>query len=181
MIHPYEEQDFKKFGEFFDTFYDKYNRVKKYHIFTCKREDIKPGSIMVSAKEFDSDNAQVLNQNILKSDYLGCKDFKCEEEAFKNRAQKMKDNPAPIIPEAGLNPYKVYMLWKQHRDLLPVFWQDKTCPAPTTQQLSKVKREKVMREERNTEIKKMKREKTKERQAQRMSSDFQDEDDGHSV
>ena len=46
------------------------------------------------------------------------------------------------------------MLWKQHRDLLPVFWQDKTCPAPTTQQLSKVKKEKVMRDERNTEIKK---------------------------
>ena len=68
------------------------------------------------------------------------------------RVQKMKDNPAIVIPEGGLNPYKVYMLWKSHRDILPQFWQDKTCPKPTKHQLPKVKREKVMREVRNTEI-----------------------------
>jgi len=56
-IHPYEEQDFKRYGDCFDIFYDKYKRVKKYHIFTYKREDINAGSIMVSTKEFDSNNA----------------------------------------------------------------------------------------------------------------------------
>ena len=56
---------------------------------------------MVSVKDFDSDNVQVLNQNILKSEYLGCKDFTCEEEAFRNRREKMKSNPGTIIPEGG--------------------------------------------------------------------------------
>ena len=136
---------------------------------------------MVLAKEFDSNNVQELNQNILKSEYLGCKDCACEDEAFRNRVQKMKDNPATIIPEGGLNPYKVYMLWKQHRDLLPQYWQDIDCPRPNDQQLSKVKKEKIMREDNNSRIKKMKKERAKQRTAEKMSSDFAEEDEGHSV
>jgi len=93
----------------------------------------------------------------------------------------MKDNPATIIPEGGLNPYKVYMLWKQHRDLLPLYWQDIACPKPSDQQLSKVKKEKIMREDNNTKIKKMKKERSRQRSAEKMTSAFQEEYEGHSV
>jgi len=99
----------------------------------------------------------VLNQNILKSEYLGCKDFTCEEEAFRISREKMKSNPATIIPEGGLNPHKVHRLWKQHQDLLPQYWQDIACPKPSDQPLLKVKKEKIMREDNNTKIKKWKR------------------------
>ena len=73
------------------------------------------------------------------------------------------------------------MLWKQHRDLLPPYWQDIACLRPSDQQLSKVKKENIMREDNNSRIKKMKEEQSKQHTAEKMSSDFAEEDEGHSV
>jgi len=93
--------------------------------------------------------------------YLGFDEQVDGSVAFKNRVQKMKENPPDVIPEGGLNPYKVAQLFKNHRSLIPNQWRDITCPEPTEVQLAKVDLEKAMREESRTQIKKMKKDEKK--------------------
>ena len=146
-IHPYKEGDFKKYGEFFDKFYKKYNAVLKYHMFSCSRDDIKNNNVIIRVQEYDADDALKMNQKmILASD----------ENTFDERADEMKDNPPVVIDEKGLNVYKIFMLWKNHRDLLTEFWQDKVAPKPTPNQLSIVVKEQQVRKEKNEQIKSVK-------------------------
>ena len=145
-VHAYKQGDFKKYGSFLDNFYKKYSAIKKYHIFSCTKEDIKNNKVMVSLKEFDGDDALQKTENIVPTKGI----------SFASRIQKMKDNPPAVIAESGLNVYKIVMLYKNHRPLLPQAWQDITAPVPTPQQLASVDKEKKIRNEKNLEIKDMK-------------------------
>jgi len=158
-VYPYVEGDFKYYDVFFDKFYNKYDRVKKFHIFTCSDNDVdsEEGRITVTCKEYDAEDVELVREDMVKQRYIGFDEHSDASVAFKSRVQKMKDNPPDAIPEGGLNPYKVAELYKNHRKLIPEAWRDITCPKPTKEQLGKVDQEKAMREESKVQIKKMKK------------------------
>jgi hypothetical protein len=63
----------------------------------------------------------------------------------------------------GINPYKVYELFKHYRPYVPVeFQSDPMYAEPSPEQMAKVKAEKVDRKEFRATLKKKKYDKTKE-------------------
>ena len=114
--------------------------------------------MIVNVREFDSDEAHSYEQKAFKQGFYGRDRFSTLSEAIAERINLMKEEDAKIevFAEKGLNPYKVFTIWKHQSDLTPEPWKSITCQKPTNEEMEAVTTEKSLRTVAKTKIRKAK-------------------------
>jgi hypothetical protein len=148
-IHPAMSEDFLDYGKLFDFIYKKLQgQVKQNHIFTCYWGN--PDEICV--KESVLDDYSILR--ILQRQFFDL----TYPQALEIAADQLK-----TLEFEGINPYKVYELFKHYRPYVPVeFHSDDMYAEPSSEVLAKVMAEKVDRRVFRAALKKKKYDRAKE-------------------
>ena len=150
-IHPAMSEDFLDYGKLFDFIYKKLQgQVKQNHIFTCYWGN--PDEICV--KESVLDEYSILR--ILQRQFFDLTYPQALEIVDCGRQLK-------TLEFEGINPYKVYELFKHYRPYVPVeFHSDEMYAEPSSEVLAKVMAEKVDRRVFRAALKKKKYDRAKE-------------------
>ena len=162
-IHPAVSEDFLDYGDLFDFFYKKLVcQIKQNHIFSST-----DGSEMVLR---ESVLHQEITYPILKKDFK----YLTHREVIEHGNEELR-----MLEWQGINPYKVYELFKNFRPFVPVeFQSDPMYAEPSPEVLAKVKAEMVDRKEFRATLKRKKYDRTKEQLETVAFGDDEDEADG---
>jgi hypothetical protein len=147
-VHPTVAEDFLDYGKLFDFFYKKLaGQIQQNHIFSSGQGD------EIRVRE------SVLHQEII------LRVFKKNMDSLSNtQVQDYAQGELAQLEFDGINPYKVYELFKHYRPYVPIEYQsDPMYAEPSPEQMAKVKSEKVDRKEFRATLKKKKYDNTKER------------------
>ena len=162
-IYPAVSEDFLDYGDLFDFFYKKLVcQIKQNHIFSST-----DGSEMVLR---ESVLHQEITYPILKKDFK----YLTHREVIEHGNEELR-----MLEWQGINPYKVYELFKNFRPFVPVeFQSDPMYAEPSPEVLAKVKAEMVDRKEFRATLKRKKYDRTKEQLETVAFGDDEDEADG---
>jgi hypothetical protein len=148
-VHPTVAKDFLDYGKFFDVFSKKLaGQIQQNHIFSSGQGD------KIRVRQSVLPQHEELICQILKKNwtYLTCAQV---EELAQRELMRLEFE--------GINPYKVYELFKYYRSYVPVeFQSDPMYAEPSPEQMAKVKAEKVDQKEFRATLKKKMYDKTKE-------------------
>jgi hypothetical protein len=148
-VHPTVAEDFLDYGKFFDVFYKKLaGQIQQNHIFSSGQ----------------GDEIRVRQSVLPQHEELVCQIFKKHMNSLSNtQVEELAQRELTQLEFEGINPYKVYELFKHYRPYVPVeFQSDPMYAEPSPGQMAKVKAEKVDRKEFRATLKKKKYDKTKE-------------------
>ena len=122
--------DFQDFDAFLNSFYKKLESgtVMKNHIFTV--EDSNPTTLLV--KPGIQDGTAITKQEFLKR---GTDTLDCYPQLRTGAAE------VQVIPDPGKPDIKKFELFTKYLPLIPLQFQDITCPHPGDKALSKIKSE----------------------------------------
>ena len=164
-VHPTVSKDFLDYGKLFDFFYKKITgQIKQNHIFSATQGD------EITIRESVLGQHEEFIVPIMKKDF---KDLDYREIV------DAAETKLTTLEWEGINPYKVYELFKNFRPYVPVeFQSDPMYAKPSPEVLAKVKAEKVDRKEFRATLKKKKYDRTKEQLETVAFGDDKDEADG---
>ncbi len=129
-VHPTVGEDFFDYGKLFDFFYRKLTgQIQQNHIFSSGQG----GKIRVQQSALPQHQESILQI------------FKKQIESLSNsHVNKLVQRELTRLEFDGINPYKVYELFKHYRPYVPVeFQSDPMYAEPSPEQMAKVKAEKV--------------------------------------
>jgi hypothetical protein len=112
-VHPTVSEDFLNYGKLFDFFYKKFTgQIKQNHIFSATQGDeiTIQESVLRQHEEFI---VPIMKKNLKDLDY---------QEIVDAAETKMM-----TLEWEGINPYKVYELFKNFRPYVPVEFQSDRC------------------------------------------------------
>ena len=151
--------DFYDYNKFFESIYKKLHAVKKYQIFSSMGlktlvppgERAQDGIGMVQFKTSDLEDAEVIEQNIIKTN-IGT----TERQSLLNAGPEKMYTQRP-----GLSEIKQVELFTKWRHLLDDESKDITCPEPSKEASMRVKEAKIERKKLKEDVKKKKAERDK--------------------
>ncbi len=133
-VHPTMVKDFLDYGKLFDFFYRKLTgQIQQNHIFSSGQGD----KIRVRQSALPQHQELILQ--------IGKKHM---DSLMYTQVDKLAQRELMRLEFEGINPYKVYELYKHYRPYVPVECQsDPMYAEPSLEQMVKVKVEKVDRKE----------------------------------
>ena len=164
-VHPTVSEDFLDYGNLFDFFYKKLTgQIKQNHIFSATQGD------EITIRESFLGQHEEFIVPVMKKDF---KDRNYQEIV------DAAETKLTTLEWEGINPYKVYELFKNFRPYVPVeFQSDPMYAEPSPEVLAKVKAEKVDRKVFRVTLKKKKYDRMKEQLETVAFGDADDKDDG---
>ena len=132
----------KDYARFLNKYYRKMPKIEGYHIFSCNRSDMKETTMPMKIQECNLEDALSYETNAYKIRFDGRLKDITYAEAVKLRRDLIRNTDINTIPSPGINPYKQFELYKNYRPYLPQEFQDVTCPKPSDEIFSLIKKEK---------------------------------------
>ena len=158
-VHPTMAEDFFNYAQLFDFFYRKLaGQIQQNHIFSSGQGD----EIRVRQSALPQHQEFIFR--------IGKKYF---DSLTHTQVYELAQRELTRLEFDGINPYKVYELYKHYRPYVPVeFQSDPMYAEPSPEQMAKVKAEKVDRKEFRATLKKKKYDKTKVQLERNAFGDF---------
>ncbi len=148
-VHPTVSEDFLDYGKLFDFFYKKLaGQIKQNHIFSSGQGN----ELRVQESVLPQHKESIIS--IMQRQFF---------DLSYRQAVEIAESKLRTLEWEGVNPYRVYELFKNFRPYVPVeFHLDPMYAKPSPEVLAKVKAEKLDRKEFWATLKKKKYDRTKE-------------------
>jgi hypothetical protein len=148
-----EDGDFKEdYESFFQLFYERYNPILKWHLFSCQFPTSRTARLCVSMRESNLPEHRPKNVYVVKTNFLDFQNLPpglfqqppTFQEALKLRREMLfaplnEADLLDVIPFKGVPEFKQVQMYKNFRQFLPPDYQDITCPRPSDDVLKRQK------------------------------------------
>jgi hypothetical protein len=147
-----EDGDFKDYESFFQLFYERYNPILKWHVFSCQFPADRTARLCVSMRESNLPEHKPKNVYVVNTNFLDWQNIRPDffdepttwQEALKARREMLltplsEAELLDVIPFKGVPEFKQVQMYKNFRQFLPPEFQNITCPKPSDDVLKRQK------------------------------------------